>query len=292
MGALGMEAEALAERVERLRGSARLERWKALAPRYALIGLCAILSVAGLKEIVVGEGAPVVRRGGAASGQLAMNQFALGFARLYLSYDASRPAARERALAGYVPEHLEIAAGFSPRRGSQRVLWAEVAQNQEAIGGGRVITVAAQTDRHPTPLYLAVPVRRLRSGALAMTDFPAFVGPPLATTSAGAPIRERVGDDALVAMVERALGNYLGRAQSNLAADLLPDAKVSLPTAPLEVVSVDQILWARGDGGGAVLAQLEAREPGVGSYLLTYEVGVERRGGRWYARWIEVVPTA
>jgi Conjugative transposon protein TcpC len=282
----------LAGRVERLRRSARVERAKALAPRYALIGACALLGLAGLKEIAIGDPTVSGGRGRGAAGDPAMVQFAVSFARTYLTYDASDPERREAALRRYLPEYLTPDGGFDPQTGRQAVLWAEVAQNQEAIAGGRIITVAAQTDRLPTPTYLAVPMRRLRSGELVLAGYPALVGAPAVARSVSEPLHESVEDPELQAMTERVVSNYLAGQLQNLRADLARGNVVTFPVERLELSSLDQLVWAdRAEGGEAVLATVSAGEAGVGSYSLTYEIGVTRQGGRWYARWIEVIPT-
>jgi hypothetical protein len=283
----------IGERVERLRSSARLERAKALAPRYALIGVCALLSLAGLKEIAIGDPTTTGGRGPGGAVDPAMEQLAISFARAYLTYDASDPESREAALEPFIPDYLSPDGGFDPRRGRQAVLWAEVAQNQEAIAGGRIITVAAQTDRLPSPTYLAVPLRRLRTGALALADYPALVGAPAVARSVSEPLHESVEEAELVAMCGRVVSNYLSGQLENLRADLAPGAEVSLPAQTLALGSVDELVWAdRAEAGEAVLATVSAIDPESGGYSLTYEIGVERLGGRWYARWIEVVPTA
>lgn len=290
-----MEAagERLGERVERLRSSSRWERAKALGPRYALVGVCAILSLAGLKQILVGDPASGTARPPGGAADPAMEQFATSFARAYLTYDASDPEEREEALARFIPEYLGSDGGFDPERGEQAVLWVEVAQNQEAIAGGRIITVAAQTDRLPTPTHLAVPVRRLRSGELVLAAYPALVGAPVVARSVAEPAFASVEDPELSAMSVRVLSNYLAGQVANLRADLEPGAEVSLPAQTLSLASLDELVWAGdSESGEAVLATATASDPDFGSYALTYEVGVTKRGGRWYARWIEVVPTA
>jgi hypothetical protein len=94
-------------------------------------------------------------------------------------------------------------------------------------------------------------------------------------------------------MSERVVSNYLGGQMQNLRADLAPRAEVTLPSEALSLVSLDELVWAdRAEGGEAVLATVSAIDPQSGGYSLTYEIGVERLGGRWYARWIEVIPTA
>lgn len=285
-------SEPFGERVERLWSSSRWERTKALAPRYALISACAILSLAGLKEIVVGDPPGAARARAAEGGDPAMRQFATSFARAYLTYEATDPEAREAALGSFVPEYLSADAGFEPARGHQAVLWAEVAQDQEAIAGGRIITVAAQTDRDPGPLYLAVPVRRLASGELALASYPAYVGAPAVARAVSEPLRDSVEDPELAAMTERVAANYLAGALENLRADLAPKAAVSLPSITLELDAVEELVWADAPDGEAVLATVSARGQGSGAYSLTYEIGVVKRGGRWYARWIEVIPTS
>ena len=285
-------SEPFGERVERLRSSSRWELAKARAPRWALISACAILSLAGLKEIVVGDPSRAARMGAPEGGDPAMRQFATAFARAYLTYDAGAAEAREAALGSFVPEYLSADAGFEPARGRQAVLWAEVAQDQEAIAGGRIITVAAQTDRDPDPLYLAVPVRRLASGELVLASFPAYVGAPAVALAVSEPLRDPVDDAELAAMAERVAANYLAGAIENLRADLAPQATVSLPPVALELDAVDELVWADAPGGEAVLATLSAIDRGSGAYSLTYEIGVIKRGGRWYARWIEVIPTS
>jgi hypothetical protein len=106
-------------------------------------------------------------------------------------------------------------------------------------------------------------------------------------------VRAAVEDPELAAMSERVVSNYLAGQMQNLRADLAPGADVTLPAQTLTLGSVDELVWAdSAESGEAVLATLTASDPLVGSYSLTYEIGVTRRGGRWYARWIEVVPSA
>ena len=72
------------------------------------------------------------------------------------------------------PARLDAGAGFTPASGSQRVLWAEVASDQPALAGGRVITVAAAVSSQRLPLYLAVSVRHDRGQPLALLGYPAL----------------------------------------------------------------------------------------------------------------------
>ncbi len=140
----------------------------------------------------------------------ALEEFAQGFARAYLTYDAGRAELRERALARYAPDELDAGAGLvPPDRGSQQVTWTRVAQNQEALAGGRIVVVAAGIASGSEPLYLAVPVDRVDEGAIALTGYPSLVGPP-STARPELPRREEV-EDSEVARRRRARRPQLPR---------------------------------------------------------------------------------
>ena len=132
----------------------------------------------------------------------AAQDFAQRFARAYLTYDAARPARRERAAAPRSsPTTSTLDAGLRPRGAPQRVLWTEVASNQEAIAGGRVIVVAAGVSTQDEPLYLAVPVERI-DGAIGLTGYPSMVGPPIASRAA-LPERVEVEDRETLVVARR-----------------------------------------------------------------------------------------
>lgn len=284
-----MSSREIRDSVDLVRRSARLERLRARAPRYLFVALVAVLSLLGFRELVAPtEPAPAAPSGPAVD--YAAEDFAQRFARAYLTYDPRRPGVRERALRGLVPDELEGDAGLTPRE-RQRVLWTEVAQNQEALGGGRVLVVAAGVSTQEEPLYLAVPIRRGQGGALALSAYPSLVGAP---TLGRAELvdREEVDDEQLVAVVERVVANYIAGERQNLAADLAPEARVSLPSRPLRLVSVDDVLWAGEVGSSAVLATVTARDEQGTTWTLTYEVGVDERGGRSYVTFVEVIPDA
>ncbi len=193
-------------------------------------------------------------------------------------------------MAPFLSDQLSAGAGFSPASGSQRVLWAEVASDQPALAGGRVITVAAQVSTQRLPVYLGVSVRHDPGRPLSLVGYPALVGAPAVATN-GAPVaRAAVTEPALLAVVDRVLRNYLAGAAPNLKADLTSDAAVTLPTARLHVQSVDQTLWVAGAGSGAVLATVTATDARGNAYTLTYELGIAYRE-RPYVDFIEVVPT-
>lgn len=255
-----------------------------------LLGTVAILALLGLRELVSAGGDPSARAGPEPPSDHAMESFAQEFARAYLTYDTARPELRERALAPFASDLLGADAGYAPARGRSEVLWLSVAQNQEALAGGRIVTIAARTTSAPAPVYLAVPVRRLEGGTLALAGYPALIGAPVASRSYEPPAREPVEDDTVLATVERVLRNYLAAEAPDLEADLVPGAAVTLPTRELRVVSLDDAVWADGSDR-AVIGTVAARDR-TGEYTLSYELGLRFAGGRPLIDFIETVPTS
>lgn len=280
--------ETAASRFELAQRSARLERLRARAPRYLFVAAIAILCLVGLRSIV-SPAQPASGGSGPTLVDNAAQEFAQRFARAYLTYDARRPGQRERLLRPLVPSDLDTGGGVAPAAGSQRVLWTEVASNQEAISGGRVIVVAVGVSTQEEALYLSVPVTRI-DGSLALTAYPSLVGPPI-VSRAPLPERAAVDDRDILAVARRAIANYLAGERSNLAADLAHGAVVSQPTRPLEMASIDEVVWARGEGSSAVLVTLTAADQRRALWTLTYEIGIARERGRTVVTFIETVPT-
>jgi len=248
-----------------------------------------VLSLLGVRELV---SAPQTAEPSSPGTSLdhASEDFAQRFVRAYLTYNSARPGAREQALRALVPEELALDAGLIPR-GSQRVLWTQISQNQEAIGGGRVIVVSAGVTTQPAPLYLAVPVYRDGDGEVGLGGYPSVIGPP-AVSRAPAAERDEVEEPEIAAVARRVVANYVGGEAQNLAADLAPGAEVSLPTIELRLRSLEELVWAAGVGTSAVLATAVVRDPSGTAWTLTYELGIERSGGRTYVTFVETVPNA
>jgi Conjugative transposon protein TcpC len=226
---------------------------------------------------------------------LAAEGFATLFARTYLTWEAQDPEARERALAPFVGPGMDADAGLQPPAGSERsqiaqhVLWTQVVQEREPLPGQHVYTVAAQTDTAGL-LYLTVSVLHPAGGRLALAGYPALVGAPAsdpAQTSAEGRLRQ-VADPELATVVERALRNYLAGSASELAADLAPGARVSMPGEGLALQSLQSLQWA--PGGGAVLAVVQAQDQRGAQYTLAYELDVARAQGRWEIAAIQMDP--
>jgi hypothetical protein len=224
---------------------------------------------------------------------LAAEGFATLFARAYLTWEAGHPEAHERALAPFVGSGIDAGAGLQPpASGEQRVQWTQVVQEREPQAGDHIYTIAAQTDTAGL-LYLTVSVLHRPGEPLALAGYPAFVGPPgagPAQTAADGRLRE-VSESALSTVVERALRNYLAGSPSELAADLAPGARVSLPGIQIALQSLQSLQWAPG-AGRAVIALVQAQDQRGASYTLAYELDVARVQGRWEVSAIQMDPDA
>jgi hypothetical protein len=166
------------------------------------------------------------------------------------------------------------------------VSWAEVVQAREPASGQHVYTVAVQTSPDGL-LYLTVGVTRLAGGALTLSGYPAFVGPP-PSVPVPTPSQATAGvEPALETVVRRALGNYLSASASELAADLTPGAQISLPPNPLQLTGISHTGWAAGSAVQVTAQALDRR--GV-RYTLAYELDVSRLRGRWEISAIQTDP--
>ena len=168
--------------------------------------------------------------------------------------------------------------------------WLQIVQSRVGADGSRVYTVAAQTDRAGL-LYLSVDIARGRDHALRLDGYPALVGAPLSApaTATTEGSQRDVADRTLRATCQRALRNYLARAEDNLNADLTADAAVALPGLPLSLRRLSALEWA--PDGASVLASLEASDRDDVSYALRYELDVRRVDQRWEIAAIQTDPT-
>jgi hypothetical protein len=267
----------------------RAARLKAAAPRYLATGVLLVLLALGARTLFLPPPSPPAFHPPAAADPPS-EDFALQFARAYLTYDAARPARRTRALAPFLSSNLDSGAGFFAAAGAQRVLWEEVASDQPALAGGRVITVAAGVSTQRLPLYLSVTVSHERGRGLSLVGYPSFVGAPAVDAQPEPQSHPAVEDKAVLAVVGRVVRNYLAGSAANLKADLTGDAVVTLPTVTLAVERVNRVEWIGDAGGGAVLATVSASDARGAEYTLTYELGIAYRE-RPYVDFIEVIPT-
>jgi len=262
-------------------------------PRYLLQAL-AVMGLLASARFAIAPPRPALARSPVSDSALpdrSAEGFATLFARAYLDWDSRDPEAHRLALAPFVGSWMEGEAGLQPPEdGEQQVQWAQVVQAHVLDSGERLYTVAAQTDTDGL-LYLSVGVVHEADGALALDDYPAFVGAPTSTAPAAATAHLReVEEPALATVVTRALRNYLGRAESELDADLATGARVSLPDQTLALQSLDSLDWVA--GGRSVLATLRARDERGGQYTLAYELAVRLSAGRWEISAIQRNPSS
>lgn len=261
-------------------------------PRYAVIAL-AVFGVIASARFAIAPPHPAPAHTQAATAPAvdhAAEGYAALFARRYLTWSASEPLRDQQQLEPFVGSQLEPDAGFiPPPTGAQSVEWVEVVQSREAAPGQLVYTLAAQT--HPAGLvYLTVGVTRGEGGALALTGYPALVGPPLSRPATTAAPLRALEDPGLEVVVRRGLTNYLAGAGTDLAADLTAGAAVSAPTVPLELTAVTREGWA--PGAGSVIATVQAADERGARYTLTYELDVTKTQGRWEISAIQTDPDA
>jgi hypothetical protein len=276
----------------------RQSMWRIRLTRELPRTLLAGASIAGLlasARMAIAPPGPMAQTGKRAAatrapGQdLAAEGFARLFVRRYLTWEASEPEVRTRALGQFAGTGIEAGFGLQPpASGEEQVQWTEVVQERAAAGGGRVYTVAAQTDAAGL-VYVAVTVRRATGGALEMASYPAFVGPPASGPANIAGGLREVDDSALRTVVERALRNYLAGSGSELEADLSERARVSLPSWPLTLEAVQRLAWS-GEGADGVAATVQARDGQGARYTLAYDLDVLQVAGRWEIAAIEMDP--
>jgi hypothetical protein len=212
--------------------------------------------------------------------------FAQAFTRAYLTWDASRPQLRERALHAVLATSLDPDAGVALPAGTRQHVRSTTVEASVATSAGRRVTVDAQTTAGEW--HLAVAVSRDATGALAISGYPAVLGPPATDLHQDSPTRDQVEAAALQTVTRRVLTNYLARARSNLAADLTGGGVVVLPARPMRVLSVESSEWVRRPS--LVAVTVRASRPDRVRLTLTYELTVVRRAGRWLVSGLQSSP--
>jgi hypothetical protein len=260
-----------------------LPRYLLSAAAIAGLGASARFAIAPPRAAAPAPARPRAEADPAAAG------YAVLFARRFLSWQPGEPQRTAEALGAFPAAGAEPSAAVTPpAQAGQRVLWAEAVQVREPSPGVRVYTIAAETDRSQL-VYVAVPVERTAAG-LRVGGYPAFVGPPAQAPSAPGQHTPDVLDQALVAVVTRALHNFLAGAGDELAADLAAGARVSLPVVPLVLLSVQHVGWT--PDGGSVVAVVQAQDARGARYTLEYELDVVMAQGRWEVGAVETDPLA
>jgi hypothetical protein len=256
------------------------------------VGLVAVFGCAAAARFAVAPPAPRAPAPLPAAGDdLAGQGFAQLFARRYLTWAAANPALHQQGLASFVGSGIDADAGATPPpSGSEQVLFTDIVQSRASPLGGRIYTVAVQTDAAGLQ-YLAVPVVRRSDGRLGLAGYPALVGAPASRpfvdASASLP---QLADPPLATVVTRALRNYLAGASSDLAADLAAGARVSVPTQSLALSDVLSLRWS--PAGHSVVAEVLAADARGAQYTLAYELAVVEQQSRWEVSAIEIDPDA
>ncbi len=265
--------------------SLRALRLRARLPRALAVGAVSLFALAGAKALLTNPGAASTQVRPTLASDPSVDAFAEAFTRAYLTWAPGRSEQREARLKPFLARDLDPDAGLSPpARTTREVDWAAVA-DRHRTGSTTAVTVVAELDGKRA--YLSVPVHEGRRGFLVVRSYPALVGGPATDTSAGQPTEAEVENAQLRAVAERVVGNFLAGGRENLAADLAPDAVVSVPAERLEVSSIDSVTWAA--PGRRVAVQLRAKDGDGAGWTLRYELEVVRRE-RWYVRAIEDDP--
>ena len=204
--------------------------------------------------------------------------FAVSFARAYLTW-SSNPSVHQTSLMQFVAPTADRDVGLTPAPVSAQVVtWVDIAA--ESTGPARVhdYTVAVATGRGVR--YVAVAVTQGAGGRPALARYPALVAAPAldeARALDGGSLPPVTNDDA-IAVLDRALGNYLGGSAENLAADLAPGALVQ-PVAP--GLTLRRVVRLALEPSDAVLATVRATDPAGDVFTLAYQISLAESHGRW-----------
>lgn len=245
-------------------------RWAARAPRLAAVGASAVLAVAGLRGAFADAPAPAVAPARTDVRDTVTEAVAQEFARDYLTLDV---ADRDTERLLKYGAHIEAPRG--PRGLRRGVEWTAVS-GVSRRGRSSTVTVIAGTSRGR--LALAVEIERAPNGVRRVATQPALVAVPM-LGSARSVTRRPVDDAALTVVIRRALKNYLARDTADLSADLAPGVAPLTPPAALRLRSVDAVTWVASPR--RVAADVRVVDADRIAQRLSYQLTVQRRGGRW-----------
>lgn len=263
--------------------SASAIRARAAAPRVAGAVVAVLLALAGLRAIVFPPRPRVLitrARADSSADPAEGDAFAQAFTRAYLTFDNRDVAAHDRAVDGFLAPGTELDGSVQPSSGqTQRVAWTAVAAHTaDPSEGGQMVVVAAAIDGDAQLRYLGVPVSSGSDGALAVNGPPALVSPPPRDERPAPAPGDEVNDDGLRTVALRGLAAYLRASAGDLAADLSPGARVTVPAAPMTLTDTQDVTSA---GPGAVAVLATVRDSAGATYELRYRLRMERRE-RWF----------
>jgi hypothetical protein len=212
------------------------------------------------------------------SSNAAERYVALRFARAYLSW-THNPANQEDAVSPFISAVAQPGAGLTPAPGtSQQVAWMVVAAERREPAGVRDYTIAA--DAGGAVRYIAVAVQAGEGGGFSLARYPALIAAPSVrpASALGSPALPAVRNAAVVAVVDRALHNYVDGSAVNLAADLARGAVVTAIAPGLALQSVQNLAV---ESSRVVLATVTVSDRSGDTFTLDYEVDVAEIGERW-----------
>lgn len=275
--------ERLADRAVTTTASAIAIRARAGAPRAAGILVLVLLSLAGLRAILLPPRPRVLvvrPQADLRTDPAARDAFAQAFARAYLTFDDGDVGAHDRAVDGFLAPGAGLDGSVQPAAGrAQRVVWTAVAAHAaNPPDGGELVVVAVALAGQAPLRYLSVPVASGDDGALAVDAPPALVAPPPRSERPAPGPGEEVGDDSLRTVVVRGLAAYLRASAGDLGADLKPGARATVPAAPMALANAQEVTWT---GPGAVAVLATVRDGAGATYELRYRLTVEHRE-RWF----------
>jgi hypothetical protein len=246
-------------------------------------GLLYVVALVGVVATARSLIAPPLERpivvSAARSTDLGAEWLALTFSRAYLTWSPD-PLVHQSALRPFLAPGGDPDAGLTTAAGaSEQVQWVAIADERDGPGGESDYTVAAGVGGG-TVRYLAVAVAQELGGADVLARYPALVGAPRPAPAGGldGPTLATVSSPALVAVLQRAMRNYVDDSAENLAADLAPAADVAPVATGLTLRSVVRLAVER---SGVVLATVLATDSDGDLFTLAYEVTLAQVGGRW-----------
>jgi hypothetical protein len=258
-------------------------RVRARAPRAVAVATLLVLCLAGLRSLAEGPSPRAARPAGRSClPDVRAEGAAQTFVRSWLSWRAGEPDPVAQQM---VPRDIDVSA-LPPAGVRQRVDWTAPVADECLRGSARRVTVAAAAGGLPA-WHVAVPVSTTRDGA-RISGAPAIVGPPIASGAGLSRPEIEIDDPPLAAIVARVIRHYLQRDASDLAADLSPGTRVSLPDGPFALAGIDAVTWA--NPGRVAAAAVTARTARGTRLPLRYELALVRRGGRWLVSGIDTTP--
>ena len=249
------------------------------AGRWLIYALAVVGVIATTRSLVAPVRERVVVTSAVSAPDVSAQWFALTFTRAYLTWSAD-PSLHQDALSPFLASTDDPDGGLTSAPGStEQVSWLAIAGERDGPEGEHGYTVAAATGRGAIR-YLAVAVARGADGDEMLARYPALVGAPTAGRAGeldGADL-PAVTNPAVVAVLERALHNYVDASAENLAADLAPGAEVATVAPGL---SLRGVLRLAVEPSGAVLATVVAADPQRDLFTLAFELMLAEVGGRW-----------